>query len=115
MEIHQITRAQYYLYKPSGDAEFASGSNAVKSADSSSIASDSAIGGSSIITGTTAKETQYSEVSLIWFKKYCDLATLYGVINPQHIWRKHNYSVQPRPYKLLPYAEKWGSLVSNCM
>ena len=33
--------------------------------DTSSIATDSAIGRSSIITGTTAKETQYSEVSRI--------------------------------------------------
>ena len=33
--------------------------------DTSSVATDSAIGRSSVITGTTAKETQYSEVSRI--------------------------------------------------
>ena len=77
--------------------------------DTSSIATDSAIGRSSVITGTTAKETQYSEVSRIDVK-HMVVATLHEIINrsSQHVYRRCNYSVQLMMPCWLPCAHAQG-------
>ena len=56
------------LYVTIGDAELSSmaaGLAVGKPGDTASISADSALGGSSVITGTTAGVTQFSEVSQI--------------------------------------------------
>ena len=74
-----ILSIQYHIFSPTGDAESTTVHAAEyqlgvgKPGDTFSVSADSALGRSSIITGTTAGVTQFSEVSQITDCYWCSL------------------------------------------